>query len=107
MGNDESNTTPGAHSIQSTDGIDSAAIDNFQNTANSRSFTKDKDAFQQYLIQNGFNHLTEANKKLIAHYDLQRSLFEHTDFDVLDKENKFICRSCCPKNQRMYVYTCI
>ena len=78
------------------------ALENCQSNANFRSVAKDKDLFQQYLVQKGLNHLTEANTKLIAHYDLQRSLFEHTDFDVLDEENKFICRSCT-KNQRTYV----
>ena len=77
-------------------------LENCPSYANFRSVAKDKDAFQQYLVQKGLNHLTEANKKHIAHYDLQRSLFEHTDFDVLDEENKFICRSC-EKNQRTYV----
>ena len=87
-------------------------VENCQSNATFRSVAKDKDAFQQYLVQKGLNYLTEANKKLIAHYDLQHSLFEHTDFDVLDEENKFICRSC-EKNQRTYVnlyicrYTCV
>ena len=79
---------------------DKEGLENCQSNANFRTVAKDKDAFQQYLVQKGLNHLTEANKKLIAHYDLQRSLFEHTDFDVLDEENN--CRSC-EKNQRTYV----
>ena len=72
----------------------------------SRSVTKDKDAFQQFLIQKGLNHLTEANRKHAANYDLQLSLFIHTDLDVLDDENKFICHSCSTRKQRTYVKFC-
>ena len=68
---------------------------------NADSVTNDKDAFQQYLIQRGFNHLTEANRKHTADCDLQLSLFIHTDLDVLDVNNKFICHSCSTRNQRM------
>ena len=94
-------TTEGKQGVHHKD-THREGLDSCQNNANSRSVTKDKDAFQQYLVQKDLNHLTEANRKHIANYDLQHSLFMHTDLDVLDEENKFICHSCT-ENQRMYV----
>ena len=72
--------------------------DNYCNTV-----TKDREAFQQYLIQKQLHHLTKENKKqtIKKKADLQLCLFMHTDLDVLDENNKFICRECTAKKQRM------
>ena len=64
--------------------------------------TKDREAFQQYLVQKQLNHLTKENRKQTIENDLQHCLFMHTDLDVLDENNKFICHKCTARKQRMH-----
>ena len=70
---------------------------NYHNTV-----TKDREAFQQYLVQKQLNHLTKGNSKQATKKDLQLCLFMHTDLDVLDENNKFICQKCTSRKQRMH-----
>lgn len=37
---------------------------------------------------------TEANLKPVPKSDLEKSLDDYTDIDVLDKDNLFICNHC-------------
>ena len=66
--------------------------------------TKDRDTFQQYLVKKQLNHLMKGNKEQVMNKDLHHCLLMHTDLDVLDEDNKFICQSCTAKKQRMFLY---
>ena len=77
------------------------ALKENQSDCNTSLITEDKDAFQQYLIKNGLNHLAKVKNTHGMDHGLQLSLFLHTDLDVLDEKNKFICQKCSQKKQRM------
>ena len=77
-----------------------------QSDCNTSLITEDKDAFQQFLIKNGLNNLAKVKNIHGMDHGLQLSLFLHTDLDVLDKKNKFICQKCSQKKQRTLVIPC-
>ena len=56
--------------------------------------THDKDHFQEYLSKEGLHH--QLKSKRIQHdmSDLQLCLSLFTDLDVLDENNKFVCKAC-------------
>ena len=77
-----------------------------QMDCNTSLITEDKDAFQQHLIKNGLNHLAKVNNINGMDHGLQLSLLLHTDLDVLDENNKFICQKCSTKKQRKLAILC-
>lgn len=66
--------------------------DNFNNHNN--LITHDKDHFQEYLSKEGLNHQLRSKTKQDDMSDLQFCLSLFTDLDVLDENNKFVCRTC-------------
>ena len=56
-----------------------------------------KNYFQQYLIEKGLNH--QPNGVQVKATDLQFCLSMYTDLDVLDEDNKFICKACTAQKQ--------
>ena len=60
-----------------------------------------KNHFQKYLIKKGLNHQPMGGHKETN--DLQRCLSSYTDLDVLDEDNKFICKTCTAKKQCMLI----
>ena len=56
-----------------------------------------KGYFQQYLIEKGLNH--QPNGKLVKETELEFCLSMYTDLDVLDEDNKFICKACTAQKQ--------
>ena len=69
--------------------------------------TKDRDAFQQYLVKKHLNHLTKGSKEQTITKQLHFCLFMHTDLDVLDEKNKFICNQCTAKKRRKHRNLCV
>ena len=69
--------------------------------------TKDRDAFQQYLVKKHLNHLTKGSKEQTITKQLHFCLFMHTDLDVLDDKNKFICNQCTAKKRRKHRNLCV
>ena len=63
---------------------------------NTKIITK-KGYFQQYLTEKGLNH--QPNGKLVKTTDLEFCLSMYTDLDVLDEDNKFICKPCTAQKQ--------
>ena len=57
---------------------------------------------QDFLRTEGFEYhpvtKTQANPELKGKTDLEKSLDNFTDVDVLDDENRFICDSCNREN---------
>ena len=64
----------------------------------------DSNAFQEYLRKNGYKHLyrhaAQLNTVQNFHTDLEHCLLTFTDLDVLDEDNKFICKSCTERKHR-------
>ena len=66
--------------------------------------THEKSYFQQYLIEKGLNYQSQINSKWAETSNLENCLSMFTDLDVLDEDNKFICKACTAKKQCMYAY---
>ena len=66
--------------------------------------THEKSYFQQYLIEKRLNYQSQIDTKWAETSDLENCLSMYTDLDVLDEDNKFICRACTAQKQRMYAY---
>ena len=62
--------------------------------------THDKDHFQEYLCEKGFDHQSKGEHVKTGLYDLQLCLSLYTDLDVLDEDNKFICMACNAQNRK-------
>lgn len=60
--------------------------------------THNKDHFQEYLIEKGQNHQLRSLRDQVDTSDLQFYLSMFTDLDVLDEDNKFICKMCTTRN---------
>ena len=69
-----------------------------------KSLTHDINAFQEYLKKNSYKHLyrhaTQKDTVQRFHTDLEHCLLSFTDLDVLDEDNKFICKSCTERKRR-------
>jgi len=63
---------------------------------------------QEYLLTKGFEYhpvtKIQANPELKGKTDLEKSLDNFTDVDVLDDDNRFICYSC-NREDSTYVMT--
>ena len=67
--------------------------------------TNCKNHFQEYLIKKGLNHQPMGEQ--YETNDLQCCLSSYTDLDVLDEDNKFICKACTAQKQCMLMRTMI
>ena len=56
--------------------------------------THDKDHFQEYLSEEGLHHQLKSKRRQHDMNDLQLCLSLFTDLDVLDENNKFVCKAC-------------
>ena len=65
------------------------------------NITNDKDLFQEYLMKKGLKHQPKGKQAYTN--DLQFCLSVHTDLDVLDENNKFICQACTAQKQCMLI----
>lgn len=63
--------------------------------------TNYKNHFQEYLIKKGLNHQPKGRQNITN--DLQLCLSSYTDLDVLDEDNKFICKACTAQKQCMLI----
>ena len=63
--------------------------------------TNYKNHFQEYLLKKGLNYQPMGGHNETN--DLQRCLSSYTDLDVLDQDNKFICKACTEKKQCMLI----
>ena len=61
--------------------------------------THHKDHFQEYLIGKGLNHQLRSLRNQVDTSDLQFCLSMFTDLDVLDEDNKFVCKMCTTQKQ--------
>ena len=70
----------------------------------SQTIVSDKNEFQEHLRMNGYQHQYSHSVQMftVQQYstDLEYCLSAFTDLDVLDEDNKFICKSCSEKQQR-------
>ena len=70
----------------------------FRNIQNhSFLITHDKDHFQEYLSEEELHHQLESKRRQHDMSDLQLCLLLFTDVDVLDENNKFVCKACTAK----------
>ena len=61
--------------------------------------THDKDHFQKHLSIKGLNHHHLKPQQKFSKSSLQLCLSMYTGLDVLDEDNKFICKACTDKKQ--------
>ena len=61
--------------------------------------THDKNHFQEYLSIKGLNHHHLKSQQKFSESGLQFCLSMYTDLDILDENNKFICKACTDKKQ--------
>ena len=66
--------------------------------------THEKSYFQKYLIDKGLNYQWQFDTKRAETSGLELCLSMYTDSDVLDENNKFICKACTDKKQCVYAY---
>lgn len=70
----------------------------------SQAVAHDSSVFQEHLKKSGYKHLYRHSTQLNAVQnfltDLEHCLFTFTDLDVLDEDNKFICKSCTERKHR-------
>ena len=70
----------------------------------SQTIVHDKNTFQEHLRMNGYQHQYSHSIQMptVQQYstDLEHCLSVFTDLDVLDEDNKFICKPCSEKQQR-------
>lgn len=59
--------------------------------------THDNNSFQEFLIKKGLNHQTK--RRWVGKCDLELCLSMYTKLEVLDENNKFICKSCTAQKQ--------
>ncbi|XP_065908211.1 ubiquitin carboxyl-terminal hydrolase 16-like isoform X3 [Dysidea avara] len=72
-----------------------------QATDNAKDIIYIKSAFQQHLKQNGYHHQTVGvENQPTLEISLENCLSMHTNLDVLDEENKFICQRCTEEKQK-------
>ena len=64
----------------------------------SQAIVHDKNVFQKHLKENGYKY--QYSHTAIDHTDLEHCLSTFTDLDVLDADNKFICKHCTERKQR-------
>ena len=60
--------------------------------------THDKDHFQEYLSKEGLHHQLRSKRTQHDMSDLELCLSLFTDLDVLDENNKFVCKACTAKD---------
>jgi len=65
--------------------------------------THDRIAFQQYLKRKGFHYQASQTKVSHSKFSLESCLAMHTNLDVLDENNKFICQHCTEEKQSKFV----
>ena len=61
--------------------------------------THNRNAFQQYLKGNDFHYQAAETKVSPSKFSLESCLAMHTNLDVLDEDNKFICQRCTEEKQ--------
>ena len=67
----------------------------------SQAIAHDNNVFQEHLKKNGYKHLYRHSTQMnTVRTDLEHCLLTFTDLDVLDEDNKFICKSCTEKKHR-------
>ena len=64
----------------------------------SQAIVHNKNVFQEHLKENGYQY--QYNCTTTDHTDLEHCLSAFTDLDVLDEDNKFICKHCTERKQR-------
>ena len=66
---------------------------------------------QQYLHAKGLHYHPPSSARLSSRLDLEQSLYNYTDVDILDDDNRFVCNSCnrdnCKSLQCFWYLTCI
>ena len=65
--------------------------------------THDRYAFQHYLKRKGFRYQASQTKVSQNRFSLENCLAMHTNIDVLDEKNKFICQHCTEEKQSKFV----
>jgi len=86
----------------STQGVD----DSLEEKSNDNSVVLDKKAFQNHLQKNGYKYQNSNAKHGECSTDLEKSLKLFTDLDVLDEDNKFICKRCTERNKSKCMHVC-
>ena len=81
-----------------------SSVDDDHQTKRQKTLTHDINIFQEYLKKNDCKHLyrnaTQKDTVQKFHTDLEHCLLTFTDLDVLDEDNKFICKSCTERKHR-------
>ena len=65
----------------------------------SEAVVHNKNVFQKHLKEGGYKY-QYSHTATTDHTDLERCLSVFTDLDVLDEDNKFICKHCTEEKQR-------
>ena len=74
------------------------------NDDSTQAVAHDSNVFQEHLKKSGYKHLyrhsAQMNTAQNFHTDLEHCLLTFTDLDVLDEDNKFICKFCTDRKHR-------